>query len=77
VANELRGLIDFLNERYAVDAFNQVRFGDVRRLAATCITGCSIVEPGLVAAVADGPGMRSALVQRALHGSPKQDVSSP
>jgi UDP-N-acetyl-D-mannosaminuronic acid dehydrogenase len=66
VANELRELIEFLNDRYAADAFNKVRFGDAQRLAGTCVTGCAIVDPGPVAPVHPGPGLKSSLVHRAL-----------
>jgi hypothetical protein len=45
VANELAELIDFLNADYASDAFNRAEFSEVQRLAATCTTGCRIVEP--------------------------------
>ncbi len=69
VANELQDVIEFLNSRYAADAFNRVQFADVQRLAGTCVTGCAIVDPGPADPVSDGPGARSALVQRAL-GAP-------
>jgi UDP-N-acetyl-D-mannosaminuronic acid dehydrogenase len=45
VANELHGLIDFLNRRYAGDVFNEVRFDEVQRIAGTCVTGCRIGAP--------------------------------
>jgi UDP-N-acetyl-D-mannosaminuronic acid dehydrogenase len=45
VANELRDLIEFLNDRYAVGDFNRVDFEQVRRLAATCGTGCVVARP--------------------------------
>jgi hypothetical protein len=48
VANELSTLIDYLNERYATDVFNRATLDDVRRLAATCTTGCDIAHPGVV-----------------------------
>jgi hypothetical protein len=48
VANELAELIDFLNAEYASDAFNRAEFSEVQRLAATCTTGCRIVEPHAV-----------------------------
>ena len=41
-ANEVGAVIDFLNSRYAPTAFNRVTLDEVRRLAATCPTGCSI-----------------------------------
>jgi UDP-N-acetyl-D-mannosaminuronic acid dehydrogenase len=48
-ANELLQLVDFLNVSFAADSFNQVDFSEVQRLAGTCVTGCSIVDPGPVA----------------------------
>ena len=48
VANELSALIDYLNVRYATDPFNRATLDEVRRLAATCTTGCDIAQPGIV-----------------------------
>jgi UDP-N-acetyl-D-mannosaminuronic acid dehydrogenase len=45
VARELRAVIDFLNAEHAA-GFDRVDFETVRRLAATCVTGCDIAEPG-------------------------------
>jgi hypothetical protein len=45
LANELAGLVEFLNERYAEGDFNRVAFEEVRRIAGTCVTGCSIARP--------------------------------
>lgn len=42
LAHEVRALVDFLNQRYASDAFTRVAFDEVRRIAATCVTGCAI-----------------------------------
>jgi UDP-N-acetyl-D-mannosaminuronic acid dehydrogenase len=43
LAREVDALATFLNGRYAADdKFNQVQFDEVRRLAATCVTGCAI-----------------------------------
>jgi UDP-N-acetyl-D-mannosaminuronic acid dehydrogenase len=42
LAHEVRALVSFLNDRYATDAFSRVAFEDVRRIAATCVTGCAI-----------------------------------
>jgi hypothetical protein len=36
--------VEFLNDGYAADTFNRVSFAEVRRLAATCVTGCSIPD---------------------------------
>ena len=67
VANELSTLIDYLNERYATDDFNRATLNEVRRLAATCTTGCDIAQPGVVAAlpVVDGFSSRLAATGRA------------
>ena len=46
VANEVQALAEFLNENYAGDEFNRIRFEDVQRIAGTCVTGCAIVDPG-------------------------------
>jgi UDP-N-acetyl-D-mannosaminuronic acid dehydrogenase len=45
VANELAELIDLLNADYASGPFNRADLNEVRRLAATCTTGCAIPEP--------------------------------
>jgi UDP-N-acetyl-D-mannosaminuronic acid dehydrogenase len=66
LANEVADTADFLNARYAKDAFNQVRFAEVQRLAGTCPTGCAIADPGAVAAPPGVEPFRSALVARAL-----------
>ncbi len=65
VANEVQGLVDFLNGRYAADDFNRVRFADVQRIAGTCVTGCVVVDPRPVAPRASTSGFRSELVDRA------------
>lgn len=44
LAYELQGLINFYNENYAFDEYNQVKFEDVQRLAKTCSTGCEIAD---------------------------------
>lgn len=61
VANEVRRLIDFLNRYYAADSFNRVDFAEVRRLAATCATGCKVVDSGPAPTVASDSGFRSSL----------------
>jgi UDP-N-acetyl-D-mannosaminuronate dehydrogenase len=48
VANEVADLIDFFNREFAEDEFNTVAFEDVQRIAGTCVTGCTIVDPGPV-----------------------------
>ncbi len=66
VANELELLIRFLNRSYAATPFEQVSFSEVQRLAATCGTGCRIVDPGPVEAVPQVEGFASRLVSRAM-----------
>ena len=64
VGNEVAALVAFLNARFATDAFNEVRFADVQRIAATCVTGCEIASPGPVTAAA-GAGFASRLAAHA------------
>jgi UDP-N-acetyl-D-mannosaminuronic acid dehydrogenase len=45
VANEVKALAEFLNEQYAADEFNRIKFEDIQRIAGTCVTGCTIVDP--------------------------------
>ena len=68
VANELVELIDFLNARYAGDAFNQVLFEKVRELAGSCVTGCAIAEPGPVTEVPRFDGFAFRLTAMAARG---------
>jgi len=49
-ANEVQGVLDFLNGRYASSEFNKVQLDTVRKLGATCVTGCEIAATGKVAA---------------------------
>ena len=65
VANEIAALTDFLNAGFACDAFGRADFREVRRLAATCVTGCRIVEPGPVDAPLPSVGSAFRLVRRA------------
>jgi UDP-N-acetyl-D-mannosaminuronic acid dehydrogenase len=66
VANELDALIQFLNRSYARTSFERVSFPEVQRLAATCGTGCRIVDPGAIGPVRSVEGFASRLVARAL-----------
>ena len=45
VANEVLELIFFYNDHYVKDPFNKADFSTVQTLAATCSTGCKIVDP--------------------------------
>lgn len=55
-ANEVAGLVDFLNENYAASDFNRVSLDVVRDLAGSCVTGCAIgaTKNDLVAPELDG-----------------------
>ena len=66
VANEVHGLVEFLNANFATDAFNRVRFSEVQRIAGTCVTGCAIVAPGAARPPAGRSGFASDLVRRAV-----------
>ncbi len=65
VANEVNDLVDYLNERYAETEFSRADFNEVRRLAATCTTGCVIEPAGPVQEVLPHQGFLPRLVQRA------------
>jgi len=69
LANELLGLIEFYNARYAFDEFNKVDFYEVQRLAKTCSTGCEIANPSKVETVPEYKGFSSRLVQCAFLSS--------
>lgn len=73
VANEVAMLIDALNASYARDNFQRGSLDDVCRLAATCVTGCHIVEPGPIERLEPFDGFLPSLVERAIEG---QVVSS-
>lgn len=63
VANELHSTIKFLNARFADGPFNAASLEDVRRLAATCVTGCEIAEAGPVFVPAPYEGFLPGLVR--------------
>jgi hypothetical protein len=65
VANETAALMEFLNARYSLDGYNRADFRDVQRLAATCVTGCRIVDPGPVAELPRFDGFAFRLAGRA------------
>jgi UDP-N-acetyl-D-mannosaminuronic acid dehydrogenase len=69
-ANEVAELVRFLNERYASTSFNRVKFSEVQRIAATCPTGCAIVDEGAAQSPAESE-FRSQLVRRALGAVPE------
>ncbi len=60
-ANEVKAMAEFLNGKYASSDFNKVSFDEVRRLGATCVTGCNIVAAAPVGGVPVYKGFRSHL----------------
>ncbi len=64
-ANELLSLINFLNESFADSEFNNIDFTVVQKLAASCSTGCQIVDFGPIADVPKFNGFSSILVESA------------
>jgi UDP-N-acetyl-D-mannosaminuronic acid dehydrogenase len=68
VANELGTVVDVLNHRYAGTDFERADFEVVRRLAATCVTGCPIVERGPVGGIPILSRFRPTLAALAANG---------
>jgi hypothetical protein len=68
VANEVAYLAHFLNERYADDAFNRADVTEIRRIAATCVTGCVLAGGGAVSQAVDVGGFKTRLMERAVTG---------
>ena len=68
-ANELDGVIDFLNGRYADSIFNRVALAEVRRLAGTCVTGCAIADTGAVTRAPEYRGFTTMLARCAAAAS--------
>lgn len=69
-ANELQGIIDFLNARYAQSDFNKVSLDTVRKLGGTCVTGCDIAQTGKVASAPSYNGFTTHLAACAAAASP-------
>ncbi len=69
-ANELQGIIDFLNARYAQSDFNKVSLDTVRMLGGTCVTGCDIAQTGKVASAPSYNGFTTHLAACAAATSP-------
>jgi hypothetical protein len=65
VANEVHSLIEFLNQSFAATPFERVDFAEVQRLAATCGTGCRLVDPGPLDPPPEAARSMSRLVARA------------
>jgi UDP-N-acetyl-D-mannosaminuronic acid dehydrogenase len=72
VGNEVQDLTTFLNRRYAATEFAQADFSEIRRLGATCTTGCDIAPAGPVGEVKPYRGFLPRLVERAVTGRPAQ-----
>ena len=72
VANEVNELVTFLNGRFSDTEFSRADFDEVRRLAATCTTGCVIAPAGPVDEVAAYRGFLPRLAQRAASGRSSQ-----
>ena len=66
VANEVQELVDYLNQHFADTDFSRAEFDEVRRLAATCTTGCAIAAAGPVREVPAYRGFLPRLVQRSV-----------
>ncbi len=77
IANELRGLIHFLNAGYAKSSFNRLEFHEVQKLAGTCLTGCRIPDPASVASLPLYDGFFSRLAKRAREFSRRKGSSGP
>jgi hypothetical protein len=67
VGNEVQQLCDYLNNHYAKDEFNKVKFSEVQRLAASCSTGCEIADTGPIQEVPEYYGFKSELVEKAFN----------
>ena len=75
LANELLTTVRFLNERHASDDFNRASLDEVRTLAATCVTGCAIAEPGPVYQVSSHDGWVPSLVRIAVRAGRRRRLS--
>jgi UDP-N-acetyl-D-mannosaminuronic acid dehydrogenase len=73
VANEVDRLAGFFNDRYSSDAFNRTSMDEIRRLAATCTTGCDLPEPGDVEWPTAPAGFASRLARLAAERAPVND----
>ena len=63
----VQALVQFLNRRYAVDGFNEVKFSDVQKIAGTCVTGCRIVAPGPITSRPAANALFSSMTAVAAH----------
>ena len=46
VSNEIAELATYLNARFAEDVYSETSMDEIRRLAASCVTGCTLPPPG-------------------------------
>jgi UDP-N-acetyl-D-mannosaminuronic acid dehydrogenase len=76
VANELKSLINFVNERFSPDDFSQVEFKEVQRIAGTCVTGCNIAEPGPITKFCEYRGFVPRLVKCGIKSWSNHEVSN-
>ena len=77
VANELAGIIDFLNWNYVHDDFNKVDFKEVQKLAGSCTTGCYIVDPGIIGWTQSKYDGLSRLIQCAIEAQENEALDPP
>lgn len=68
VGNEATMLVRALNERFASDEFGVVHIGEVRRLAACCVSRCDVAAEEPVVGPPSVDGFRSRLVACAVGG---------
>ncbi|MEO0895738.1 MAG: nucleotide sugar dehydrogenase [Bacteroidota bacterium] len=66
-ANEVLAMTQFLNDRYAEGEFNKVKMKDVQVQAASCSTGCIIVDPAPVTEVPEYQGFKTLLASYAFN----------
>jgi UDP-N-acetyl-D-mannosaminuronic acid dehydrogenase len=62
VGKEAAMLVEQINDRFAHDEFARVRLDEVRRLAACCVSRCSVADEEPITPVATVDGFRSRLV---------------
>ena len=65
VANEVQMICNFLNDNFVDTDYNKINFKDVQKLAASCSTGCMIVNPGAIDKLLDYKGFKFRLVKNA------------
>jgi UDP-N-acetyl-D-mannosaminuronic acid dehydrogenase len=73
LANEVSGLCNFLNNHYADNDFNKIKFQDVQTLAGSCSTGCVIANTGKIERIPVYKSFSSQLAQDAFNA---QNINS-